>query len=136
MNKKIALYKFLAQKRKLNVLIEGRSMYPTLQEGDEIFIINDNEYCIGNVVAFMYNNELVAHRLLKIENDVFFCKGDNAITIEAIYKYQLIGIVIQFKRKHIVYDIERIRENETQRVYKICAAINSNYLKNHEEITL
>ena len=49
MNKKIALYKFLAQKRKLNVLIEGRSMYPTLQEGDEIFIINDNEYCIGNV---------------------------------------------------------------------------------------
>lgn len=136
MNKKIALYKFLAQKRKLNVLIEGRSMYPTLQEGDEIFIINDNEYCIGNVVAFMYNNELVAHRLLKIENDVFFCKGDNAITIEAIYKYQLIGIVIQFKRKHIVYDIERISENETQRVYKICAAINSNYLKNHEEITL
>ena len=105
MNKKIALYKFLAQKRKLNVLIEGRSMYPTLQEGDEIFIINDNEYCIGNVVAFMYNNELVAHRLLKIENDVFFCKGDNAITIEAIYKYQLIGIVIQFKRKHIVYDM-------------------------------
>lgn len=76
------------------------------------------------------------HRLLKIENDVFFCKGDNAITIEAIYKYQLIGIVIQFKRKHIVYDIERISENETQRVYKICAAINSNYLKNHEEITL
>ena len=136
MNKKIALYKFLAQRRKLNVLIEGRSMYPTLQEGDEIFIINDNEYCIGNVVAFMYNNELVAHRLLKIENDVFFCKGDNAITIEAIYKYQLIGIVIQFKRKHIVYDIERISENETQRVYKICAAINSNYLKNHEEITL
>lgn len=46
-------------------------MYPTLQEGDEIFIINDNEYCIGNVVAFMYNNELVAHRLLKIENERF-----------------------------------------------------------------
>lgn len=39
-------------------------------------------------------NELLIHRLLKIEGDRYFCKGDSAFRLEDISQEQIIGAVI------------------------------------------
>lgn len=126
MKKKIEFYKFLAKNRKLNIVIEGHSMDPVLKTGDTIYIVEDNIDCIGGVVAFLFNDEIVAHRLLKIENDVFYCKGDHSASLESVLKSQVIGSVRMFQRRNTLHELAGISENEALRLYRICTAIKRN----------
>ena len=70
-------------------------MYPILREGDNVQIKINASVSIGDVIIFVYkNNILTAHRLLKIENERYFCKGDNTLRLEDINKDQIIGKVL------------------------------------------
>lgn len=76
------------------VSIHGDSMYPILCNGDKIEVIirTSEQYSVGDVIVFPYKNEgLIIHRILKIQEGRYFCKGDNSFRIEDILLDQVIG---------------------------------------------
>ena len=84
-------------KKPLNLIVSGTSMLPILHDGD---IVLDN-YEIGDILVFFYKqNELLVHRLLKIEKDRYLCKGDNAFRLEDISKEEILGAVLLENDKH------------------------------------
>ena len=98
MNKKIINEILSCQiklKNAIKVTVSGVSMYPLLIDGDIITIEKTDEYAIGDIVVFIYKyDELVVHRLLKIKDGTYFCKGDNSFRLEDLKKEQIIGKVI------------------------------------------
>lgn len=82
-------------KKPFNLTVEGISMLPILHAGDTIAICRKDSYEIGDILVFFYKqNELLVHRLLKIEKNRYFCKGDNAFRLEDISEDQIIGAVL------------------------------------------
>lgn len=76
------------------VSVRGDSMYPILCNGDKIEVIlrTSEQYSVGDVIVFPYKNEgLIIHRILKIQEGRYFCKGDNSFRIEDILLDQAIG---------------------------------------------
>lgn len=76
------LFAQLASGRAVTVTVHGVSMNPTLWEGDTVTVQKANIYAVGDILVFTYKNELLIHRLLKIEAQRYFCKGDNALRLE------------------------------------------------------
>lgn len=77
-----------------NLIVSGVSMLPVLQAGDIISVCRQDIYEIGDILVFVYkNNDLLVHRLLKIEKDRYFCKGDNSFRLEDVSANQIIGAV-------------------------------------------
>ena len=82
-------------KKQFEITVDGTSMLPILHPGDSIQICAKDDYFVGDILVFFYKNEnLVVHRLLKIENERYFCKGDNAFRLEDIVKNDIIGAAI------------------------------------------
>lgn len=78
----------------LEFIIEGTSMFPIIHPGDIVNVYAKREYSVGDILAFFYRDEKVlVHRLLKIKNERYFCKGDNAFRLEIISKNDIIGAV-------------------------------------------
>jgi len=74
------------------ITISGSSMRPILFDGDTVTICRKSEYNVGDILVFSYKgNEILAHRLLKIENDRYFCKGDNSFRLEDIGKDNILA---------------------------------------------
>lgn len=91
--------KKLEKNEPVTISLHGTSMYPALKENDLITIISCENYKVGDILVFLYKeNELLAHRLLKIENDIYYCKGDNAFRIEDIKRSQILGCIVSIKR--------------------------------------
>lgn len=96
------IQKMLLQRRKLLgnsffIRVSGDSMLPILSNNSVVKIIirHDNKFNVGDIVLFFYKNEgLLIHRLLKIENGRYFCKGDNAFRLEDIEKEDIIGVAL------------------------------------------
>lgn len=88
------LFAQLRSGRDMTITVSGVSMNPILYEGDAITVHNSTTYEIGDILVFMYKGELLAHRLLKIEKNRFFCKGDNAFRLEDLPPEAICGKVI------------------------------------------
>jgi len=79
-------------KGRCDITIRGTSMEPILHEGESYTLKKQEEYAIGDILVYEYKNEgLLAHRLLKIEQNRYFCKGDNSFRLEDITEDQIIG---------------------------------------------
>lgn len=77
----------------VKMAVQGISMKPVIDEGD-IVTVRKREYKIGDIVVFIYPGEgLLVHRLLKIINEDFYCKGDNCFRQEQIPRDHVIGAV-------------------------------------------
>lgn len=88
-------------KKPFNLTVAGISMLPILHEGDTISVCSKETYEIGDILVFFYKqNELLVHRLLKIEKGRYFCKGDNAFRLEDISAEQILGAVLLENDKH------------------------------------
>ena len=75
-----------------DITIRGTSMSPVLHDGETHTLVKQERYTIGDILVYEYKNEgLLAHRLLKIENNRYFCKGDNSFRLEDISEEQIIG---------------------------------------------
>lgn len=84
----------LRVKGQADIAVRGISMEPALLAGDRITVTAAKQYAIGDIVVFPYKNEgLVVHRLLKIENGRYFCKGDNALRLEDMTASAILGRV-------------------------------------------
>lgn len=79
----------------LVITVSGTSMYPSIHNGDKVQISRSDSYDTGDIVVFMYKkHELLVHRVVKIKNHTFYCKGDNTFRLEDITKDQILGKVI------------------------------------------
>lgn len=77
------------------ITIEGTSMLPVLHPGERVSVCGKDDYQIGDIIVFFYkSNNLLVHRLLKIENGRFFCKGDNSFRLEDITKENIVGTIM------------------------------------------
>ena len=78
-----------------SISVEGVSMRPLIKEGDIISIMSQSEYGLGDVVLFSYKTDgFLLHRILKIEDGRYFCKGDNSFRLEDICKDEIVGKAI------------------------------------------
>ncbi len=83
----------------ITITVTGFSMNPTMWEGDRVTVRRAESYSIGDVLVFLYKGELLIHRLLKIENSKYFCKGDNAFRLEDIEIENIAGKVVLLNEK-------------------------------------
>jgi len=127
---KILINKILqAQKKKGNpfeISVVGISMNPTLFEGDIISIQPQKEYDVGDILVFNYKqDELLVHRLLKTENNIYFCKGDNSFRLEDVKKELVIGKVFAVMRNGETISLPPV----TKRLIYMSTAVNKVFLK-------
>lgn len=85
--------------------VNGDSMTPLLQQGDQVLVeFNPEHLRLGEIVLVQRKTELVTHRLLEISyssdgESAFLTKGDNRVNTDpVINKAHLIGKVIAVKR--------------------------------------
>lgn len=79
----------------IQLSVKGMSMFPILKSGDIITVRRKQPYSIGDILVFSYNNEqILVHRLLKIDGNIYFCKGDNSFRLEMVRENNIIGSVI------------------------------------------
>ena len=77
------------------VRVSGVIISPVLQDGEKVKAVPSSQYEVGDILVYGYESErILIHRLLKIENDRYFCKGDNSFRIENVTMQQIIGKVM------------------------------------------
>jgi hypothetical protein len=69
--------------------ITGNSMLPLIREGDQVLVVHGrNSVRRGDVVVFRRQGQLIAHRVLRIDDDegqaAFLVKGDNLSTFDPL----------------------------------------------------
>lgn len=126
MNKKEMIQVLLKADQMLNVYAMGDSMYPVIHQNDELIVGGADKYGIGDIIVFQYENELLVHRIIKISDTVYYCKGDNAFRLERVKESDVIGKVCKIYRagKHI-----QIKERDSQFV-ELSFKIYGLYLRN------
>lgn len=88
----------------LHVLVSGTSMYPTLLQTDIAIVIKCENYPIGSILVFLYDSEgYIIHRLLRIIDGWYYCKGDNSFRLEMVKKEYIIGRVVFVKRDGLIF---------------------------------
>lgn len=93
----------LQSKTSIELYVSGNSMNPFIQEGDKITIIQELMYYPGDILVFVYKSKnILVHRLLKRENNIYFCKGDNSFRLEDIKENQIIGKVIRINGSSVI----------------------------------
>ena len=141
----------LNSKRNAEITVTGISMEPSLRAGDVVTIRRAESYEIGDILVFLYkNNDLLIHRLLRIKDKKYFCKGDNAFRLEDILYEHIFGKVVQvngedvpsatLQQIELSYMVNRIfRQNgyqvdETKRsgIYRFY----QNYINKEEDLTM
>lgn len=84
--------------------IVGRSMWPLIQPGDQVLVKHGYANVRrGDVIVFLQQEKLVAHRLLCIHKDcpttTFVTKGDNTSYLDSpVRADQIVGRVLKIKR--------------------------------------
>lgn len=83
----------------LRVSVSGTSMYPTLLPTDSVIVARSKTYQIGSILVFTYKSEgYLIHRLLRVVNGRYYCKGDNSFRLEDVDEELILGRVLFVKR--------------------------------------
>ena len=95
---KSLLVELLKEGHPAEVLAYGISMYPLLRPGDKL-VVHPVKPEIGDIAVFDRGDVLVAHRVYKIHNGVYFLKGDSLLREDApIPQDKVLGTVIERRR--------------------------------------
>ena len=132
------LFANLRAGREMTITVTGVSMEPTMRAGDSIVVCRAETYNVGDILVYSYKGELLVHRLLKLENGRYFCKGDNAFRLEDVTAEEIAGKVTlcngqpppPFPREHVAlsylvnrtfrkcgYDTTKIKQSGIYRFY-------------------
>lgn len=99
--------------------VMGISMYPYIRQGD-LVLIKPDDYKISDILVFNYLDEgMLIHRLLKMRNDMYYCKGDNTFRLEQVRKSDVIGKVVCIIREHKFIGIQEVDNTFIELSYKI-----------------
>lgn len=121
-------------KRPFELTVSGVSMLPVLHEGDTISVCRKDSYEIGDILVFFYKQEeLLVHRLLKIEKGRYFCKGDNSFRLEDISEDQILGSVLLENDPHRTEEFIEA-SYRINRLFRSCK-YDAELTKKHEEYT-
>lgn len=112
-------------KGQLILTVEGNSMLPVLTNGDHIKIIKTENILVGDVVVFIYREELLVHRILQIKNEVICCKGDNSFRLEKIKLCDIVGKVVSIVVNNTEIKLKR-PEND---FIKLSYAVGREFIK-------
>lgn len=88
------MLELLIMHKKVDLVVEGSSMCPTINDKDVVLVERNADYAIADIVLFFYKGSFVVHRLIKKENDRYFCKGDNSFRLEDVYLKDIIGKIV------------------------------------------
>ena len=84
----------------VTIAVSGVSMLPTMHEGDKVTIKKTDDYVPGDILAFLYkDNLMLVHRLVAIKNNRYYIKGDNAFRMEDVEFDSIVGKVILLNGK-------------------------------------
>lgn len=86
-----------------DIYVEGTSMLPSILNNDKVKIQRFDTYKVNDIILFSYKNSIRLHRILKIENNTYFCKGDNSFLLEDIHLEQIIGKAIVNYNRPLLY---------------------------------
>ena len=123
MNKKImhSILKHKIDSSSCKITVCGNSMLPVLHAGDIITIHKDDNYKIGDVLVFEFGEEgILVHRLLKIIDGKYYCKGDNCYRLEVVYITDIFGKVIDLP-------------NVDADFINMSLAVNAEFVKNNND---
>lgn len=73
-------------------VVEGKSMFPLLREGDVVFIkkVGSRDIKVGDIIVYEYNGKYIIHRVIEVihyNNRVYYVtKGDNNPIADPYYK--------------------------------------------------
>lgn len=90
--------------------VHGTSMLPLLKNHrDSVYVVTPDKLKKYDVVLFeRANDQLVLHRIMKVQGDVFYISGDNDITLEKVAREQIIGKMTEFSVKDKEYTIQAL----------------------------
>ena len=120
---------FLCQskiKKELTTSVIGVSMNPILKEGDKLTVTKCDDYEIGDILVYLYKqDELLVHRLLKKESNVYYCKGDNCYRLEDVTYDRIVGKVTKVNGCENIPSPEGIVE-ASYAIHKLLAKLKYN----------
>lgn len=130
----------LEDDRQLEFSMKGYSMFPMLRPGDKGVVrkCRPDEVKPGDIIVFYQNANLVAHRLMRREEDKLIAKGDkNGYTDAPVDAHRLVGKLIQYERNERIYkaDNTRWRAHLAIRLPGIFSRINALLAQNHSRFT-
>lgn len=111
------------------IIVFGSSMKPMLLNGDSIDIVQSNEYLIGDIVVFEYDeNEYIVHRVVYKDKEKLVCKGDNSFRLEYIKHTNILGKVMQVVRNGNIVSLRVMAHKYIDMSYRIgLLTLNNKY---------
>ncbi len=87
--------------------VVGLSMYPTLRPGDEAVSLTNSSITAGDIIGYKQKNKNILHRIIKIEKEKIYTKGDNSLAADPypIQKKDIIGKLTKIRRGTKIYRI-------------------------------
>ena len=97
----------------ITAIVSGGSMYPLLHNGDQLLVVKDDTYAVGDVVMCRAAEGFVrTHRIVRIKKNNIWTKGDNVPHCdEVIQVEQIVGkvrLVIKAKTNQLI-DLSRLK---------------------------
>ncbi|MBQ7153750.1 MAG: S24/S26 family peptidase [Clostridia bacterium] len=99
----LLLKKIIEKKGSITIQVSGNSMWPYIENGDYVEL-ELRDYHEGDVLLFKYyTEELLVHRLIRIDGDSLLLRGDNAFRIEHITSKEVVGVIVNVIRHPHAY---------------------------------
>jgi hypothetical protein len=109
----------LKEGERLQLQVNGTSMAPFLQPGDGVIVLKSAPEGLarGDLVVALRERDLVTHRLVAIENALWYLKGDNLPGIDLpLPAGAIFGRVIAVQRKDTIISLETTRWRLVNRI--------------------
>ncbi len=93
--------KLLTQGEALGVLTRGKSMLPLIREGKtEVLVVPvDRELTVGEMPIYVRKDgAYILHRVIGVDEDYYYIRGDNCTTIEQVPKKDVLGVATELHR--------------------------------------
>lgn len=109
----------LKEGERLQLQVNGTSMSPFLQPGDGVIVLKSAPEGLarGDLVVALRERDLVTHRLVAVENALWYLKGDNLPGIDLpLPAGAILGRVIAVQRKDTIISLETTRWRLVNRI--------------------
>lgn len=65
------------------IIVMGKSMEPTLKQGDLVILKRANSYSVGDILSYISpHGPIIIHRVVGLEDGAFILKGDNHTSVD------------------------------------------------------
>lgn len=92
MNSIALIRNVLNKKKKLTLSLTGRSMEPTLFEGNTITVVPADRIDVGEIILYEFDNNIILHRVVDVYKNWIVTKGDShEFCDDVIHRSQVLG---------------------------------------------